>query len=261
MMDKLHILVVDDDRRMAKTLVNIFQVKGYEAEAAHSSLEALEKVEEEHFDCVLTDIRMPEVDGVELYRAIKARQPDLPVVLMTAYSTNKLVNEGLEEGAIAALTKPLDINLLLSFFSSLSRGRSIVIVDDDSKFARTLGDILQARGFVVTQITDPHGVVETLKPDGQVVLLDMKLNEVGGLEILEEIREQHPRLPVVLVTGYRQEMAAAIEAALKVGAYTCLYKPFQIEELLQQVAEIRRQELRRVLGQPVRRRSPGKSSE
>ncbi len=84
---KLHILVVDDDRRMAKTLVNIFQVKGYQVEAAHSGPEALEKVAGGRFDCVLTDIKMPEMNGVELYRAIKARQPDLTVVLMTAYST------------------------------------------------------------------------------------------------------------------------------------------------------------------------------
>jgi len=258
MSEKLHILVVDDDRRMAKTLVNIFQVKGYQAEAAHSGPEALEKAAGERFDCVLTDIKMPEMSGVELYRAIKARQPDLPVVLMTAYSTDKLVNEGLEEGAIAALTKPLDINLLLSFFSSLRRERSIVIVDDDPQFARTLGDILRARGFAVTQIADPHGVVERLEADGEVVLLDMKLNGIGGLEVLLEIRARHPRLPVVIVTGYRAEMGPAIEAALKIGAYTCLYKPFQIEGLLQVVAEIRRQELGRILGQRVRKRKGGK---
>jgi two-component system response regulator HydG len=247
MESKLHILVVDDDRRMAKTLVNIFQVKGYEVEAAHSGPEALEKVAGERFDCVLTDIKMPEMNGVELYRAIKSRQPDLPVVLMTAYSADGLVNEGLEEGAVAALTKPLDINLVLSFLSSLGRERSIVIVDDDPQFASTLGDILRARGFAVTEVTDPHGVVERVRPNGQTVLLDMKLNDIGGLEVLGEIRAQHPRLPVVLVTGYRQEMGPAIEVALKVGAYTCLYKPFQIEGLLQAVAEIRRQELRRIL--------------
>ena len=251
---KLHILVVDDDRRMAKTLVNIFQVKGYEVEAAHSGPEALEKVAGGRFDCVLTDIKMPEVSGVELYRAIKARQPDLPVVLMTAYSTDRLVNEGLEEGAVAVLTKPLDINALLSFFSSLGRERSIVIVDDDPKFARTLGDILRARGFAVTQIIDPHSVVERVRANGQMVLLDMKLNSISGLEVLKEIREQHPHLPVVLVTGYRKEMAEAIEVALKIGAYTCLYKPFQIEELSQLLTEVRRQELGRILGRPVRKR-------
>ena len=247
MSERLRILVVDDDRRMAKTLVSIFQVKGYHAEAAHSGPEALEKVAGERFDCVLTDIKMPEMNGVALYRAIKARRPDLPVVLMTAYSTDRLVQEGLEEGTVAALTKPLDINLLLSFFSCLRQERSIVIVDDDPQFASTLGDILQARGFAVTQVADPHGVVERVRPNGQTVLLDMNLNDIGGLEVLREIRAQYPRLPVVMVTGYRAEMGPAIEAALKIGAYTCLYKPFQIEELSQLVADIRRQELRRVL--------------
>ena len=76
--------------------------------------------------------------------------------------------------------------------------------------------------------------------------------------MLKEIRERYPRLPVVLVTGYREEMGPAIEAALKIGAYTCLYKPFQIEGVLQVVAEIRRQELGRTLGQRVRKRKGGK---
>ena len=248
MSERLRILVVDDDRRMAKTLVDILRVKGYEAEAAHSGPEAIEKVEKGHFGCVLTDIKMPGISGVELYRAIKTVRPDLPVVLMTAYSTDRLVKEGLEEGAIAALTKPLNINALLSFFSSLCRERSIVIVDDDHEFCKTLGDILRARGFAVAQVTDPHGVVERLREDGQVVLLDMKLNDVGGLEVLQEIQEQHPSLPVILVTGYREEMVKAIETALKIGAYTCIYKPFEIEELLELLTQIRHQELGDILG-------------
>ena len=249
MSETLRILVVDDDRSMAKTLVDIFKVKGYEAEAAYSGPEALEKVAAGPFDCVLTDIKMPKVNGVELYRAIKARRPDLPVVLMTAYSTDKLVREGLEEGAIASLTKPLDIGLLLAFFSFLRKERSIVIVDDDPQFCKTLGDILRARGFAVTQVTDPHDVVERIEAHGQVVLLDMKLNGIGGLAVLKEIREQYPHRPVILVTGYREEMASAIEAALQIGAYTCLYKPFEIDELLQLLTEVRRQDLGRVLEQ------------
>ena len=129
MSELLRILVVDDDRTMAKTLASIFRVKGYEAVVAHSGSEALNKIADGpfgyarngSFDCVLSDIRMPDMDGVELYRAIKARRPDLPMVLMTAYSTNRLVKEGLEEGAMAAFTKPVDIDALLALFSSLHR--------------------------------------------------------------------------------------------------------------------------------------------
>ena len=247
MSDNLRILVVDDDQRMAKTLADILKVKGYQAETAHSGVEALEKVAGKPFDCVLTDIKMPEVNGVELYRAIKGRQPDLPVVLMTAYSSDSLVAEGLDEGVVGVLTKPLDIGMLLTFFSFLRQERSVVIMDDDADFCRTLGDILRVRGFGVTQITDPHQVMEGLEADGSVMLLDMKLNSINGLDVLRTIREKYPQLPVILVTGYREEMSPAIEAALELNAYTCLYKPFEIENLLEVLSQIRRGELGRVL--------------
>ena len=254
MSEKLRILVVDDDPMMAKTVRDILKVKGHAAEVVYSGPEALEKLAGNSFDCVLSDIKMPEINGVELYRAIKAKQPDLPVVLITAYTNDRLVKEGLEEGVIAALAKPLDINALLSFFSALRKEQSVTIVDDDPQFCKALEDILRARGFSVTQVTDPHGVVERVRADGEVVLLDMRLNSINGLDVLKEIREQHPHLPVILVTGYREEMAETIAAAMRINAHTCLYKPFEVEDLLQLLTEIHSQELSRVLGQPVRKR-------
>jgi len=127
-------------------------------------------------------------------------------------------------------------------------------VDDDPGFCKTLGDILRARGFVVNEIVQPVGMVDMIKPDSLVVLLDMKLNGLSGLDVLKEIREKYPRLPVILATGYREEMSQAIEEALKIGAYACLYKPFQIEELLQVLTEISRREMARILGRPVSKR-------
>ncbi len=134
-------MIVDDNRMMSKTLQDIFLVKGYEAEVAHSGSEALGKVERSLFNCVLSDIKMPDVNGVELYKAIKTHQPNLPVMLMTAYAADKLVKEGLEEGVIAVLTKPLDLNLLLDFLSSYAKNAPSA--DDASQFRRTLGYILQ----------------------------------------------------------------------------------------------------------------------
>ena len=247
MMRKLSILIVDDDRRMARTVGDILKVKGYQAETAFSGTEALERIKEAPFDCVLTDIKMPGINGVELYQAIKEIHPQLAVVLMTAYSSDALIEEGLKEGVLASLTKPLDINLLLSFFSSLRREQSIVIVDDDLAFSKTLGDILKERGFQVTEVTDFKNLTDKLKPEGEVVLLDMKLNNTSGLEVLKEIRKVYPYLPVILVTGYRQEMAKAIEAALKISAYACLYKPFQIDKLIQSLRKIQHWQWARVL--------------
>ena len=253
MSNKLRVLIVDDDQRMARTLKDILTIKGHEADIAHSGTEALEKTAETHFDCLLSDIKMPGINGVELFRAVRKTRPDLPVVLMTAYAHDELVKDGLEEGILAVLAKPLDINVLLSFFAALRKEQCIVIVDDDPGFCKTLGDILQARGFVVDQVVQPAGIVDKIQPDSLVVLLDMKLNGLSGLDALREIRERYPSLPVILVTGCREEMAQAIEAALKIGAYTCLYKPFQIEELLHLLAEISRQKLASILGRTIKK--------
>lgn len=245
--EPFRILLVDDDRRMTRTLADILTLTGYEVIEAESGADALQKVSDSHFDCVLSDIKMPEMDGVELHRRLREMQPGLPVVLMTAYAANELISQGLEDGVAGVFDKPLDINYLLGFFTSLQKNRMIVIVDDDEAFCRTLNDILQLRGFKVNQVTDPHTAVDSFTETAQVILLDLKLNGITGLDVLKDIRRDHPSLPVLMVTGHRQEMAPAIEAALQIDAQACLYKPLEIPRLLQLLAGIQKDRLRVLL--------------
>jgi two-component system, NtrC family, response regulator HydG len=243
----LRILVVDDDRRMTRTLADILSMSGHKPVEAASGAEALEKLRTQTFDCVLTDVRMPEMDGVELHRQLRLAQPGLPVVLMTAYAADEIIRKGLDEGVVGVFDKPLDINNLLGFFTSVAKNRTVVIVDDDPAFCKTLGDILQQRGFSVLQISDPHADVEQMASGAQVILLDIKFNGFSGVDVLKEIRRRYPDLPVLMVTGYRQEMAAAIQAALEIKAYTCLYKPLEIPALLQMLSDFQLKRLRDVI--------------
>lgn len=253
MTPKLRILIVDDDRRMTRTLVDILSLAGYEAVEAASGPEALEKIQTEvpfrtlPFDCVLTDVKMPEMNGVELHRQLRLAQPGLPVVLMTAFAADELIRQGLEEGVAGVFDKPLDIHHLLAFFNSLAKHRTIVVVDDDAVFCRTMSDILTHRGFQVAQITDPHVDVVQMAADAQVILLDLKLNHINGLDVLKEIRTRYPTLPVVLVTGYKREMAAVIQGALDIQVSACLYKPLEIPNLLQMLAQVQLERLRSLM--------------
>ena len=246
--EALHILVVDDDRRMANTLSDILKVKGYSTEVAYSGRGAIKKVESGSFDFILTDVKMPDIDGVKFYKTIKVRKPDIPVVLMTAYSTDSLVKEGLDAGVVATLTKPLDINAILSFLSMLKKENTIVIVDDDPKFTKTLAGILKKRGFIVIEVIDISNLDDNLVQNNKIVLLDMKLGSVNGLDVLKDIKKKHPGMPVILITGYRKEMSQSIKKALEIKAYTCLYKPFHIEKLLEVLGEVKKKELVRLLG-------------
>jgi two-component system, NtrC family, response regulator HydG len=248
---KLRILIVDDDQRMTRTLSDIFSIAGHRPVEANSGLQALELARAQPFDCVLTDVRMPGMDGVELHRQLRQIQPGLPVVLMTAYASDEIIRKGLAEGVVGVFDKPLDISSMLGFFVSLAKQHSVVVVDDDPDFCRTLADILQQRGFSVRQICDPHTDVELITAEAQVVMLDMKLNGFTGVEVLKQIRQRYPDLPVLMVTAYRQDMESAIQAAMAINAFTCLYKPLEIPALLQTLSDLQLKRLRKAIKKKV----------
>jgi len=131
MAEKVKVLVVDDDRRMVKTICDILSIKGYEPMAANTGEEAVEKVRIAPPDCVLMDVRMPGMSGVETMKMIKEISPDLPVILMSAYATEETEREAKASGAYSVLTKPIDLQMVLSFLSLLRKEESILIVDDD----------------------------------------------------------------------------------------------------------------------------------
>jgi DNA-binding NtrC family response regulator len=243
MSESMRVLIVDDDWPMAKTLVDVLTIKGYQADGASSSCQAVGMMEEDDYDCVLTDIKMPEVNGVDLLRAIKAMRPHLPVVFMTAYAANRLMDEGFREGAIASFLKPLDINLLLWFLSMLSEGRSIVVADDDAQFWLTLRQGLESRGFDVLKVDDPDALLDMLKPSGQVVLVGTRLDGITGLDLLERIRAQYDVLPVVLATDEPEVASSDAERARKLNVQAWMNKPFEADELLGVLEDIRRREL------------------
>lgn len=248
MIQILDVLIVDDNRKIIRTLADIIRLNGYQCETANSGEEALEALGINPIDCVITDVKMPGMNGADLCQAVKVRQPDLPVVMMTAYANSELVQQGLEVGAIASLTKPVDIKILLYFLSSLRKERSIVIVSEDVELSKTTVDILKEQGLSVVVVTDPDRIFDLFDPEmHQVVLLDMQLTNQSGLEVLRSIRERNPRMPVILYSDHRDEGAADIEAGLELSAHVCLDKPLQIGEIDNALEEIYILMLRRTL--------------
>jgi CheY-like chemotaxis protein len=112
------ILVVDDNPSMAHTLADILKVKGFEVYAAISGKTALEVLRTHPVDILLTDVKMPDMDGVTLYRQTRNLYPRLVTFLMTAYAADELIQKGMSEGIKTVLTKPLDIDFIITLFSA-----------------------------------------------------------------------------------------------------------------------------------------------
>ena len=126
MSETIRILVVDDNLAMADTLVDILDAKGFVVHAAAGGAEALKILQKQPIDILLTDVKMPEMNGLELYRETRKLYPNLITIFMTAYAADDLIQQGMAEGIKTVLDKPVDINFMVTL---LSAHRRIILSD------------------------------------------------------------------------------------------------------------------------------------
>ena len=105
---KSRIAVLDDEERMVEILAMVLRREGYEVHAFQQGKSALEALEAQPFDLLLTDLKMPGLDGIEVLRRAKALDPKLPVILVTAHATVSTAIAAMREGAFDYVEKPFD---------------------------------------------------------------------------------------------------------------------------------------------------------
>ncbi len=136
------VLVVDDNRNMRATTAMVLRQAGHAVEEAEDGATALERLKAESFDVVLTDLRMPNVDGMEVLRATRAQAPETEVIVMTAYGTIESAVEAIRRGAYDFLSKPFkEDELTLRVAKALEKRR---LVGEVSLFA---GEFRRRWGF------------------------------------------------------------------------------------------------------------------
>jgi two-component system NtrC family response regulator len=109
------ILIVDDEKNYLRVLSAVLEEEGYEVLTALSGREALEIQETSDLDLTLTDMKMPGMDGIKLLEHIKAKDPDLPVIMMTAHGTVDKAVEAMQKGAYSYILKPFDNERLIIY--------------------------------------------------------------------------------------------------------------------------------------------------
>jgi DNA-binding NtrC family response regulator len=106
------ILIIDDERSLLDLLTVVFKKEGYAVKAAQTAAEGFEVLAKEDVDLVVTDIKMPGADGMDILRYVRENLPDLPVILITAYGSIAQAVEALKAGALDYVVKPFDVEEL-----------------------------------------------------------------------------------------------------------------------------------------------------
>ena len=101
------ILVVDDDRALADSLVEFLSTLGYRTISAYTGYEGLTRFEQDEYQLVITDLMMPEMDGIQLLEAIRKRDKDVSVIVLTGFGSIESAVQAIKRGAYDYITKPL----------------------------------------------------------------------------------------------------------------------------------------------------------
>jgi two-component system, NtrC family, response regulator len=166
------ILVVDDEKNYLLVLSAVLEEEGYEVLTTVSGLEALEIQKSSDLDLVLTDMKMPGMDGIELLERIKAHDPELPVIMMTAHGTVDKAVEAMQKGAYSYILKPFDNERLTLY---VKKAISIYQVVKENRRLRSAVESQYRFGKIIGKSKPMRDVFETIQkvaPSNATVLIE-----------------------------------------------------------------------------------------
>lgn len=223
------LLIVDDEPSVLASYAGFLADAGFDVAKASCGADALERIEREQFDAVLSDVSMPAMNGLTFLRRLRLRSPHLPVILMLDAPDNRAVIQAMELGAVQSLVKPIAAELLAEtaayavrlrrsrlnvpttfrpYTSTRSGAASISATDAKNEFGRILEKVIQGGTVVITKHDAPKAVLISVDEfDALARANQVKLNTLSGEFDALLARMQTP--------AARAGMQAAFEASPK----------------------------------------------
>ena len=256
------LLVVEDNDIERKSIVELLNDRDIELTAVGSGAEALKALMDRHFDCVVLDLRLPDMTGFQLLEKIQEEQflRDIPVVVFTG---KELTSD--EEAHLKAMAKsivvkdvhsperlldetalflhrivtnlPIEKQKMLERLhgsNAILRGSKVLVVDDDVRNIFALTTLLEGYDMDVVSATNGRHAIDLIQatPDLRMVLMDIMMPEMDGYQTMREIRSdpKFRTLPMLALTA--KAMKGDREKCLDAGASDYIAKPVNTEQLL-----------------------------
>jgi NADH-quinone oxidoreductase subunit E/NADP-reducing hydrogenase subunit HndA len=203
---KGNVLVVDDEQVVLRSCERVLGAEGYYVHTADSARKALELIRENAYDLMLTDIRMPEMDGIELARQVKEKNPDLDIIIMTGHPSQENIKDALSLRIVDYITKPISPAVLVEAAQKaidISKKHAATDFEEEDyteEAARKLDEIIARHrdrpGSLIPVLQEAQGVVGYLPPVVQRHIakgLNMSVSEVHGVVSFYSFFTMKPR--------------------------------------------------------------------
>jgi CheY-like chemotaxis protein len=256
------LLIVEDNSAEQMSIRELLHHDDIEIETVGTGAECLEKLREDAVDCVVLDLRLPDMSGFDVLKAIGAdpRLSDIPVVVFTGRELTPEEDAQLHAMARSVVVKGVESPERLLDETSLFLhrvveklppqkqrmlerlrdsdeklvGRTVLLVDDDARNVFALSSVLERRGMRVLTATTGNEAIQLIEtnPDIAIVLMDIMMPGMDGYQAMEIIssKPEHRRLPIIALTA--KALKGDREKCLEAGASDYLAKPVNTEQLL-----------------------------
>lgn len=243
------ILIVDDEPSFCELLKTLLKSQGHEALTAYNGHDALDSFMQCRPHFTLLDLRMPEMDGLEVLKKIRAIDPKATVMILTAWGTDEMEQQARRLGATDFLSKTLSLDTILG---SLERGLKppgqapaeekaapsdvpetdvVFLVEGQADLRNTLVQFLGQHGITAKAAKDGPAVLSLLdKERPQLIVLDMDISGMKGVDVLRKMREKNYNGGIIMMTAGQQD--ALIKEAWNMGSVDILGKPVDPERLM-----------------------------
>jgi DNA-binding NtrC family response regulator len=227
-----HILVVDDELNMREIIKDIFESEGYACTVAGTGKEALEFLKKEHFDFLLLDVRLLDMSGIDVFRKMQEGKIDVPVIFMSAYTTDELKEWTFQEGAVAFFDKSVRMNELLDALRE-KKNISIFLIGDQNEFRDVEQELIRKNyQFACTSShEDALKILRQIHTD--IIFLDISVTGEKSLEFYHALRTIAPNSFVIVLCENTKEFITLADEIVLHSAYAYLIKPIDGSTILE----------------------------
>lgn len=155
----MNILLIEDEKITRISLTNTLHKEGFNVTSCETGDEGLKQFNKNHFDLVLTDLRLPKMNGIDILKEVKTKKPEIFVIIMTAYASVETAIEALKIGAYDYLTKPFAPEKLISMLNHIEQFHKIV--GENKELKKRLHSV--KNGLIIGNSTETRKLIELLK--------------------------------------------------------------------------------------------------
>jgi FixJ family two-component response regulator len=234
------ISVVDDDESTRKSTTLLIESFGFRAAGFESAESLLRSGQLGETLCLIVDVRMPGMNGLQLQSRLAAAGYKIPIIFITAYDDRESRRRAMEAGAVAFLPKPFSDELLLQTLRSAlaeqlkAKANLISVVDDDESIRRTMTLLIQSFGFQAAVFDSAESLLKSRQlHETSCLIVDVQMPGMNGLQLQRHLASSGYKIPIVFITAYDNKESR--QQAMQAGAVAFLSKPFDDELLLETI--------------------------